>query len=81
MPKIIQLRRDTKTNWETYNPLLAQGEIGLEVDTGKYKIGDGINNWLNLAYGPFKADENGIIDGGHPDSNYGGIEDINGGVP
>jgi hypothetical protein len=29
---------------------LAQGEAGYEVDTGKFKIGDGISNWEGLSY-------------------------------
>lgn len=34
------------------NPTLAQGEIGLESDTGKLKIGDGSTPWKSLGYGP-----------------------------
>jgi len=46
----IQLRRDTAANWATINPVLSQGEPGLEIDTGKIKYGDGVSVWLNLAY-------------------------------
>ena len=46
----IQLRRDTAANWITYNPILAEGEPGVEIDTNYVKIGDGINNWNNLSY-------------------------------
>lgn len=46
----IQLRRDTAANWITYNPILAEGEPGVEIDTNYVKIGDGINNWNNLPY-------------------------------
>jgi hypothetical protein len=46
----IQLRRDTSANWDTINPVLSQGEPGLEVDTGKIKYGDGVTAWLSLAY-------------------------------
>lgn len=81
MAKIIQLRRDTKAQWELVNPLLAEGEIGLETDTKQFKIGDGVNVYTNLAYGGMTGDMVGIYDGGKPDSNYGGIDDINGGVP
>ena len=35
----IQLRRDTSTNWTSANPTLALGELGLETDGYKYKIG------------------------------------------
>jgi len=46
----IQLRRDTAANWTTTNPILAQGEIGLELDTNKFKIGNGVTAWTSLAY-------------------------------
>ena len=46
----IQLRRDTLSNWSTVNPVLAEGEFGIEQDTNKIKIGDGITNWNSLVY-------------------------------
>jgi len=50
MPIQIQLRRDTAANWTSVNPVLAQGEIGLELDTGYMKIGDGTTAWRSLSY-------------------------------
>jgi len=38
----IQLRRDTASNWTTNNPLLYPGEMGIETDTGKFKIGPAV---------------------------------------
>ena len=38
----IQLRRDTSGNWSTNNPLLYPGEMGIETDTGKFKIGPAV---------------------------------------
>lgn len=35
----IQVRRDTAINWFTQNPTLAEGEIGFETNTGKFKVG------------------------------------------
>ena len=35
----IQLRRDTASNWSTNNPVLRPGEVGVETDTLKFKIG------------------------------------------
>jgi len=52
----IQFRRDTAANWTSADPTLAQGELGLETDTGKYKIGDGSTAWTSLAYGPVLVD-------------------------
>lgn len=46
----IQVRRDTAVNWTTHNPILANGEMGLEKDTNRIKFGDGINTWSNLDY-------------------------------
>jgi hypothetical protein len=46
----LQNRRDTAANWTSNNPTLAQGEIGYETDTTKFKIGDGTTAWNSLAY-------------------------------
>jgi hypothetical protein len=51
MPTQIQLRRDQAADWTSANPILAEGEIGLELDTVKYKIGDGSTAWNSLSYG------------------------------
>jgi hypothetical protein len=47
---IIQIRRDTAANWTSANPTLAQGELGVETDTDKIKIGDGSSAWTSLGY-------------------------------
>ena len=46
----IQYRRGTASQWTSVNPVLAEGEIGYETDTGKQKIGNGSLNWNSLAY-------------------------------
>ena len=46
----IQLRRDTASNWETNNPVLALGEIGLDTTSGNFKIGNGTSQWTQLNY-------------------------------
>ena len=55
----IQLRRDTSANWTSNNPILLAGEMALSTDvlyTGtdqpRYKIGNGVDTWLNLDYVP-----------------------------
>src|SRR5271166_403646 len=48
---IIQIRRGTAAQWTSANPILAQGEMGLETDTTFIKIGDGVTAWASLAYG------------------------------
>ena len=66
----IQLRRDTAADWTSANPVLAEGEIGLERDTDQFKIGDGTTAWSSLAYagekgpqGPSGADAAVFADG------------------
>ena len=46
----IQVRRGTATQWNNADPVLSQGEIGFETNTGKFKIGDGTNVWSDLEY-------------------------------
>ena len=59
----IQLRNDTAANWTNANPLLLKGEMGVETDTGKTKIGNGIDNWTTLKYSGVDEDTiKGIID-------------------
>jgi hypothetical protein len=50
MADMIQIRRDTASNWTSANPILAQGEMGAETDTSKIKIGDGTTAWASLGY-------------------------------
>jgi len=50
----MQQRRGTAAQWISTNngdgPILETGEIGFETDTGKFKIGDGTNHWVDLDY-------------------------------
>lgn len=46
----IQLRNDLKANWELYNPILLAGEFGVELDTNRFKIGNGVAPWNELSY-------------------------------
>lgn len=46
----LQLRRDTAAAWTAANPVLLAGEPGVEVDTGKGKVGNGVNEWGALPY-------------------------------
>lgn len=46
----IQLRRGTAAQWSVANTVLASGEVGVEVDTGKFKIGNGTSTWITLTY-------------------------------
>jgi len=46
----IQLRRGTALEWTNANTILSIGEIGVEHDTGKFKLGNGTSNWNSLQY-------------------------------
>ena len=66
----IRPRRSTKTEWELVNPILMEGELGVEFpDTGigtglcKFKIGNGFSSWKDLAYA-FDATASSSINGG-----------------
>ena len=50
MANRIQLRRGGAQEWANSNPTLAQGELGIELDTGRFKIGDGVTAWNTLRY-------------------------------
>ncbi len=56
----IQLRRDTAANWVSNNPILLPGELGIETDSLKFKIGNG-SRWNATTSYAFKAGEaNGL---------------------
>lgn len=46
----IQFRRGTEAFYTTNNPLLQIGEPAFEIDTYKFKIGNGVDLWNQLPY-------------------------------
>ena len=46
----FQLRRGNAEVWAKNNPILAAGEPGFELDTGKLKIGNGNDTYNDLSY-------------------------------
>lgn len=62
----VQLKRGKAAAWTAKNPVLLAGEVGLETDTRKFKVGDGTNTWSELEYwGDSGAlDSVTVIDGG-----------------
>ena len=61
----IQLRSDTAVAWSIANPLLRQGEPGVERDTARMKVGDGVKLWRDLPYvGETLNSGAGDVDGG-----------------
>ena len=63
MANRIQIRRDTAANWLAINPTLADGEPGLETDTGKIKYGNGGSVWSSLPYSGGAPNE--LVNGDH----------------
>ena len=55
----IQLKHGLAAKWAERNPVLLAGEIGIETDTLKMKVGDGTSNWSALGY--LGADANDIL--------------------
>jgi hypothetical protein len=72
----IKLRRGTTAEWEANNPVLAKGELGLELATivdsltgaetkvWLMKVGDGITTWKDLAYVYGGVPKEAELDGG-----------------
>lgn len=62
MPVRIQLRRGSANDWSNNSSVILEpGEIGLELNTGKFKVGDGSQNWSQLPYSSLPS--NAIYDG------------------
>lgn len=55
----IQLKHGLAAKWTERNPVLLAGEVGIETDTLKMKVGDGTTNWKALGY--LGADANDIL--------------------
>jgi hypothetical protein len=51
----IQFRRGTAAEWSSVNPILAEGEMGIELNTDLFKIGNGIDPWNDLPYGGLRG--------------------------
>ena len=50
MSSIYLFRRKTAANWTSQNPVLMDGELGLETDTGLFKFGNGSTAWNSRPY-------------------------------
>lgn len=46
----MQQKRGLASRWTSTNPILLAGEIGVETDTNKMKVGDGVTQWNSLGY-------------------------------
>ncbi|MEY4331313.1 MAG: Rhodococcus phage ReqiPoco6 [Bacteroidota bacterium] len=46
----IKIRRGTNAQWLAANPILAAGELGLNTDNNRLKVGNGSLGWNSLSY-------------------------------
>ena len=46
----IRQRIDSHANWNSINPVLADGEMAISNDRNDFKIGDGVKNWQTIEY-------------------------------
>jgi hypothetical protein len=44
------LRRYTKAQWDFYNPVLLNTEVGVNLTNQKFKVGNGASRWADLQY-------------------------------
>ena len=58
---MIQHRRGTASEWTGVNPVLADGELGFEKDTGRSKIGNEVDHWIDLPYVDSQAVQVGLL--------------------
>lgn len=49
MARMMQQTR-SGAEWTNINPILMAGELGIEKDTYRVKVGDGIHTWTELPY-------------------------------
>ena len=47
---MTRVRVDQHESWTRENPILEDGELALEKETRKLKIGDGVTHWNDLPY-------------------------------
>jgi len=79
----LQIRHDEAADWLARNPVLAEGEFGLETnpsDANSFllKIGDGVRNWEHLPYlNKFNSDYFSKTVNGDITLNPNFVDDIN----
>jgi hypothetical protein len=68
----VQLRRGTAAQWASVNPVLVEGELCVELDTEKFKIGNGVSAWNSLPYSSGAQGPTGAQGVQGNDGNFGG---------
>ncbi len=46
----FRMRRGSSTAWTAANPVLGEGEFGLDLNASMFKIGNGVSSWTQLPY-------------------------------
>lgn len=64
----LYLKNKTAAEWTTQNTVLGKGEPGVEIDSYKIKVGDGVKKWSELPYAGVAVGKSGtnghlIVDG------------------
>lgn len=50
-------RRGTSSAWASADPVLANGEVGLDTTAGRTKVGDGSSAWSALGWSSLSAEQ------------------------
>lgn len=62
-----RVRKGTVAEWSKLNPVIPLGDLIVDEDTQKIKIGDGVSRWSRLkALGLSTDSSSDAIDGGGP---------------
>lgn len=79
----FRFQRGVSYRWTQSNPVLGSGEPGVEVDTGRFKMGDGQTPWNALEYFVTEAGIVAIVEdiiaengGGSGDPRVGDMNDL-----
>lgn len=69
----FQFRRHLAATWAEMNGVvLREGEPGIEIDTHRFKIGDGVSVWADLGYFPQSSEVQSLIQQALDEIDYGG---------
>ncbi len=71
---------DTAAVFATLNPVLLEGQLGKEVDTGRFKIGDGVSAWSAIDYYTTNNNSTVFMGPSTESDNLVKISDVDGGV-